>query len=159
METSSFQFTSPQTLSIKADLPCDPRLNTYFLQVMLGALIQHQDLRLLLWQDKLGSPTITPFGLHWDLPEQKHLSLIPLCHFIVSIWQPLLRIHTWPTDHTFLRDWHVWRLPLHRLAAGSLWKPKALQLHIIFFGAIILFNARAHFFLYNIEQKVLKFLF
>lgn len=101
METSSFQFTSPQTLSIKADLPCDPQLNTYFLQVMLGALIQHQDLRLLLWQDKLGSPTIIPFGLHWDLPEQKHLSLIPLWHFIVSIWQPLLRIHTWPTDHTF----------------------------------------------------------
>lgn len=68
VETSNFHFSSLQTLSIKADLSCDPQLNTYFLQEMLGALIQHRDLRLLLWQDKLGSPTIIPFGLQWDLP-------------------------------------------------------------------------------------------
>ena len=101
VETSSFQFTSLQTLRIKADLPCDPRLSTYFLEVMLSALIRHQDLRVLLWDDKLGNQTITPFGLHWDLPEQEHLSSIPLWPVIVSIWWPLLRILTWLTHSSW----------------------------------------------------------
>lgn len=101
VETSSFQFTSLQTLRIKADLPCDPRLSTYFLEVMLSALIRHQDLRVLLWDDKLGNQTITPFGLHWDLPEQEHLSPIPLWPVIVSIWWPLLRILTWLTHSSW----------------------------------------------------------
>lgn len=77
VETSSFQLTSLQTLSIKADLPCDPRLSTHFLEAMLGALIRHQDLRGLLGEDKWGNQTVTLFGLHWDLPEPERLSRIP----------------------------------------------------------------------------------
>lgn len=104
VETSSFQFTSLQALSIKADLACDPRLSTYFLEVMLSALIHHQDLRVLLWEDKLGNQTIKPFGLHWDLPEQEHLSPIPLWPVIVSIWRPLLRTLTWLTHDSWEID-------------------------------------------------------
>lgn len=104
VETSSFQFTSLQTLSIKADLPCDAQLSTHFLEVMLGALIQHQDLRVLLWEDRLRNQMITPFGLRWDLPEQEHLSLISLWPVIVAIWRPLLSILTWLTRGSWETD-------------------------------------------------------
>lgn len=77
VETSSFQLTSLQTLSIKADLPCDPWLSNHFLEAMLGALIRHRDLRGLLGEDKWGNQTVTPFGLHWDPPEPERLSRIP----------------------------------------------------------------------------------
>lgn len=120
VETSSFQFTSLQTLSIKADLPCDPRLSTYFLEVMLSALIWHQDLRVLFWDDKLGNQTITPFGLHWDLRELKHLSPIPLWPVIVAIWRPLLRMLTWLPHSSWETgmceepDWFIlWLLRVH----------------------------------------------
>lgn len=95
VETSSFQFTSLQTLIIKAGLPCDPQLSNCFLEVMLSALIQHQDLRELLWEDKLGNQVITPFGLHWDLPEQELLSPVPLWPVSVSVWRPPLRTVIW----------------------------------------------------------------
>lgn len=152
VETSSFQFTSLQALGIKADLACDPWLSTYFLEVMLSALIHHQDLRVLLWEDKLGNQTIKPFGLHWDLPEQEHLSPIPLWPVIVSIWRPLLRLsldlHMIPERLTCVRI-----LIASNGSCGEAMETKgSIPLYIIFPLATILFHAETHVLFYYFDN-------